>query len=56
MEARQESTAISVMLIVPDADAAVVWYKDVWGAKIRCASWDSRFAGRMLIFGTPHAL
>ena len=32
MEARQRSTAISVMLIVPDAEAAVAWYKDALGA------------------------
>jgi PhnB protein len=28
----QQSTLISVMLIVPDADAAVAWYKDALGA------------------------
>jgi PhnB protein len=32
MSARQSSTAISVMLIVPDAEAAVAWYKDALGA------------------------
>jgi PhnB protein len=32
MEARQGSIAISVMLIVPDAEAAVAWYKDALGA------------------------
>jgi hypothetical protein len=32
MGARETSTAISVMLIVPDAGAAVVWYKDALGA------------------------
>jgi PhnB protein len=32
MEARQRSAAISVMLIVPDAEAAVAWYKDALGA------------------------
>ena len=32
MEARQRSTASSVMLIVPDAEAAVAWYKDALGA------------------------
>lgn len=31
-EAQQRSTAISVMLIVPDAEAAVAWYKDALGA------------------------
>ena len=31
-EARQRSTAISVMLIVADAEAAVAWYKDALGA------------------------
>jgi PhnB protein len=32
-EPRQEqSTSISVMLIVPDADAAVAWYQDALGA------------------------
>jgi PhnB protein len=30
--ARRESPAISVMLIVPDAEAAVAWYKDALGA------------------------
>jgi PhnB protein len=28
----QQSTSISVMLIVPDADAAVAWYRDALGA------------------------
>jgi PhnB protein len=28
----QQSTSISVMLIVPDAEAAVAWYKDALGA------------------------
>ncbi len=28
----QPDTALSVMLIVPDADAAVAWYKDALGA------------------------
>lgn len=32
MELRQRSTAISVMLIVSDAEAAVAWYKDALGA------------------------
>ena len=31
-EARQQSTVLSVMLIVPDAEAAVAWYKDALGA------------------------
>ncbi len=31
-EARQQATAVSVMLIVADADAAVAWYKDALGA------------------------
>ena len=31
-EARQPSTALSVMLIVSDADAALAWYKDALGA------------------------
>jgi uncharacterized glyoxalase superfamily protein PhnB len=31
-EAQQQSTSISVMLIVPDAEAAVAWYKDALGA------------------------
>jgi PhnB protein len=31
-DARRESPAISVMLIVPDAEAAVAWYKDALGA------------------------
>ncbi|HEX4520456.1 MAG TPA: VOC family protein [Gaiellaceae bacterium] len=30
--APDRQTAISVMLIVPDADAAVAWYKDALGA------------------------
>jgi PhnB protein len=29
---QQHSTSISVMLIVPEADAAVAWYKDALGA------------------------
>ncbi len=29
---QEQSTSISVMLIVPDADAAVAWYKDALGA------------------------
>ena len=29
---QRQSTSISVMLIVPDADAAVAWYKDALGA------------------------
>ena len=29
---QKQSTSISVMLIVPDADAAVAWYKDALGA------------------------
>jgi uncharacterized glyoxalase superfamily protein PhnB len=32
MEDRQRSTAISVMLIVPDAEAAVAWYTYALGA------------------------
>lgn len=32
MTARQESTTISVMLIVPDARSAAAWYKDALGA------------------------
>jgi PhnB protein len=32
MEERQGPTAISVMLIVPDAEAAVAWYKQALGA------------------------
>lgn len=28
----QQSTSISVMLIVPDAEAAIAWYKDALGA------------------------
>src|ERR1035441_10284373 len=32
-EAQQQPTAISVMLIVPDAEAAVAWYKRALGAK-----------------------
>ena len=31
-EARQQSTVVSVMLIVADAEAAVTWYKDALGA------------------------
>jgi PhnB protein len=31
-DGQQKSTSISVMLIVPDADAAVSWYKDALGA------------------------
>jgi PhnB protein len=31
-EAQQRPTAISVMLIVPDAEAAVAWYKGALGA------------------------
>jgi catechol 2,3-dioxygenase-like lactoylglutathione lyase family enzyme len=29
---QEQSTSISVMLIVPDADAAVAWYKHALGA------------------------
>jgi PhnB protein len=32
MEAQQRSVAISVMLIVPDAEAALAWYKEALGA------------------------
>ena len=32
VDARQGSTAISVMLIVPDAETAVTWYKEALGA------------------------
>lgn len=32
MEAGQSSTVISVMLIVPDAEAALAWYKSALGA------------------------
>lgn len=32
MEAPQRLTVISVMLIVPDAEEAVAWYKDALGA------------------------
>ena len=31
-EARRQSTVLSVMLIVADAEAAVAWYKDALGA------------------------
>jgi uncharacterized glyoxalase superfamily protein PhnB len=31
-DAQQRSTSISVMLIVPDAGAAVAWYRDALGA------------------------
>ena len=30
-------TAISIMLIVPDADAAIAWYRDALGAVV---AWD----------------
>lgn len=32
-EAQRQPTAISVMLIIPDAEAAVAWYKGALGAK-----------------------
>ena len=31
-DGQQQSTSISVMVIVPDAEAAVAWYKDALGA------------------------
>jgi uncharacterized glyoxalase superfamily protein PhnB len=46
-------TAISVMLIVPDADAAVAWYKDALGAQ---ELWDLGGVAGLHIDGAPFFL
>jgi PhnB protein len=46
----EESTSISVMLIVPDAVAAVAWYKDALGA---IELWDLGGVAGLEIDGAP---
>lgn len=52
-EVQQQTTAISVMLIVPDADAAVSWYKDALGAT---ELWDLGGVAGLEIAGAPFFL
>jgi PhnB protein len=53
MEARQRSTAISVMLIVADAEAAVAWYRDALGAT---EIWNLGGVAGLEIDGAPFVL
>jgi uncharacterized glyoxalase superfamily protein PhnB len=43
-------TAVSVMLIVPDADAAIAWYRDALGAQ---TTWDLGGVAGLHIDGAP---
>lgn len=52
-DAVQQSTAISVMLIVPDAEAATAWYKDALGAT---ELWDLGGVAGLAIDGAPFFL
>ena len=49
-DADQQSTSISVMLIVPDAEAATAWYKDALGAT---ELWDLGGVAGLAIDGAP---
>jgi uncharacterized glyoxalase superfamily protein PhnB len=46
-------TAVSVMLIVPDADAAIAWYKDALGAEVL---WDLHGVAGLHVAGAPFFL
>jgi PhnB protein len=46
----QQSTSISVMLIVPDAEAAIAWYKEALGAT---ELWDLGGVAGLAIDGAP---
>ena len=46
-------TTISVMLIVPDADAAIAWYKDALGAQ---ELWDLSGVAGLHVDGAPFFL
>jgi PhnB protein len=52
-EARKRSTAISVMLIVPDAEAAAAWYTDALGAT---EMWNLGGVAGLTISGAPFFL
>ena len=52
-EIRQESVAVSVMLIVPDANEAVAWYKHALGAT---ELWNLGGAAGLTIDGAPFFL
>jgi uncharacterized glyoxalase superfamily protein PhnB len=50
---RQDSTTISVMLIVPDAEAALAWYKKALGARV---AWDLGGVAGLEVDGAPFFL
>jgi PhnB protein len=52
-DGQRQSTSISVMLIVPDAEAAIAWYKDALGAT---ALWDLVGVAGLTIDGAPFFL
>jgi PhnB protein len=52
-EARRDSAVLSVMLIVPDADTAVAWYKEALGAT---ELWDLGGVAALEILGAPFLL
>ena len=52
-QGQQESTSISVMLIVPDAEAAVAWYEDALGAS---ELWNLGGVAALEINGAPFFL
>jgi len=53
MDDQQQSTSISVMLIVSDAEAAVAWYKDALGAN---ELWNLGGVAGLEIAGAPFFL
>jgi uncharacterized glyoxalase superfamily protein PhnB len=53
IEDQETLTSISVMLIVPDADAAVAWYKDALGA---AELWNLGGVAGLQIAGAPFFL
>jgi PhnB protein len=52
-ERQEQSTSISVMLIVPDAEAAVAWYKDALGAS---ELWNLGGVAGLVVDGAPFFL
>ena len=53
LPANPPAAAVSVMLIVPDADAAVAWYRDALGASVM---WDLGGVAGLQIAGAPFFL
>lgn len=52
-EARRQSTVVSVMLIVEDAEAAVAWYEDALGATVL---WNLGGVAALELDGAPFLL